>query len=249
MKNFLSLILFSLLMSGFVSAQSLSLEWDGEVVADGTEILIEGDGSDFEYEVHMLVRNSTNQDLVVALLRETLSMPEGTENYICWGSCFGPGVDLARGVTIVANTTTSDWEYSGHYQPRIGFEEPTIFGTARIKYTFFVEDNEADNVSFIAKFHISGVSVDEIAEKVVFSGAYPNPANAIVSIDYNLNSINMPAQIAVYNMLGQNVMNHPIENNEGKLQFSVADLNEGIYFYSIIVGGQTIETKKLVVKK
>ena len=233
-----------------LNVPALSLEWEDVVVADGTEILIEGDGSEDEYIANMLVRNNTSGDLAVKLRRETLEMPDGTQNFICWGSCFGPGVDESpNSVTIGANATSVEWEFGGHYMPKMEYEDPFVPGTARIKYIFFVEGNEADNVSFIAKFHISGVSVDEIAEKVVFSNAYPNPANTIVSIDYDLNSINMPAQVAVYNMLGQNVINQNIENNAGKLQFSVADLNEGIYFYSIIVGSQTVETKKLLVRK
>ncbi|MDR0968924.1 MAG: T9SS type A sorting domain-containing protein [Lentimicrobiaceae bacterium] len=250
MKNFLSLILFSLLLNGVALAQSLSLEWDNVVVADGTEILVEGDGSEDEYVANMLVRNNTNTNLDVTLRRETLEMPDGTQNFICWGSCFGPGVDESPSPVIVrADTTSADWEFGGHYMPKMEYGDPFISGIARVKYTFFVDGNEADNVSFIAKFNISGVSVDEIAEKVILSNAYPNPASSIVSIDYNLNSIHIPAQIAIYNMLGQNIANQHIEGDMGKLQFSVADLDEGVYFYSIIVGNQTVETKKLVVRK
>lgn len=249
MKKILSLILFVLLMGGVAFAQSsLSLEWNDAVVEGGTEVLIEGDGSEFEYVAHMMVRNNTSNDLNVVLKREVLEAQEGTLNYICWGLCFGPDVEVSRGVPIVAGAVSNEVDFGGHYMPRDS-DENIVFGITRIKYTFYVEENEEDNVHFIAKFHISGASVGEIADKVVFSNAYPNPANSVVSIDYNLNSIDLPAQIAVYNMLGQNVVNQIIEKNETKLQLSVSALHEGVYFYSIIVGGEVVDTKKLVIRR
>ena len=53
----------------------------------------------------------------------------------------------------------------------------------------------------------------------------------------------------MYNLLGQEVMREQLNNMQGVVSFSVADLNDGIYFCNLFVNGQAVKTEKFVVKK
>jgi hypothetical protein len=44
-------------------------------------------------------------------------------------------------------------------------------------------------------------------------------------------------------------MSQRLNNLQGVAAFSVADLNEGIYFCNLVVNGQAVKTEKFVVRK
>jgi hypothetical protein len=73
---------------------------------------------------------------------------------------------------------------------------------------------------------------------------YPNPSNG--SFTFELNNVQNKQQLAVFNMLGQNVYN--TELNEGKTQVNFTQ-TPGIYFYRILSAeGNLTSTGKLIVK-
>jgi hypothetical protein len=76
--------------------------------------------------------------------------------------------------------------------------------------------------------------------------AYPNPATNTVSFNYSFGG-NLCA--VVYNLVGQEVMRQELNANDGQLSFSVADLQGGIYFCTMLVDGRAVSTQKFVVKK
>lgn len=82
------------------------------------------------------------------------------------------------------------------------------------------------------------------------STSNPNPFNHSTQISYNINSINSSAFIIIYNMTGQVVKRLPI-NNIGKGTISVdgSNLNSGTYLYSLIVDGEVIDTKNMMLSK
>jgi hypothetical protein len=89
----------------------------------------------------------------------------------------------------------------------------------------------------------SPTSVVDIAPETNVS-VYPNPSNG--SFTFELNNVQNKQQLAVFNMLGQNVYN--TELNEGKTQVNFTQTS-GIYFYRILsVEGNVTSTGKLIVK-
>jgi hypothetical protein len=78
--------------------------------------------------------------------------------------------------------------------------------------------------------------------------AYPNPASTEVRFDYKLSG-SENASVSVYNLLGQEVLREELNVAQGQVSFSVADLNEGIYFCNLKVNGQAVSTEKFIVKK
>ena len=227
---------------GYASAQTLQFELDGNVFYDGEAIECTNDEYGYgEYIQHMQLRNLISDDLNVIVEKEVIEDLEGTMNFFCWGSCFGPDVMVSPNpVTVAGNSVTGDQDLSFH-----ALYNDDVFGYVVVKYSAYDERHPDDRVSIIVKFHKSGEGVDDNA-LFEMSQAYPNPASSMVNFDYSFNG-NLTA--VVYNILGQEVLRENLNANTGKLSFSVADLNDGIYFCTMLVNGNASTTQKFVVKK
>ena len=79
------------------------------------------------------------------------------------------------------------------------------------------------------------------------SNAFPNPANFSVSMKYDITEFSHKGQIVFYDMLGKAVKEIALSDKKGTAKINVDDLNAGVYFYSFLVDGKAISTKKLVV--
>lgn len=226
---------------GLVSAQSLQFEWDGQVFYDGEAVECTFDEYGYgEYIQHMQLRNLTPDDLNVIIEKELVEDLEGTMNYFCWGSCFGPEVYVSPNpVAVGANSVTEADALSFH----VMYNED-IYGYVVVKYYAYDERHPDERVSIIVKFHKSGVGVDELP--VSMGTAYPNPATSTVHFDY---AVEGNATAVVYNLLGQEVIREELNANAGCLTLNVGDLNDGIYFCTMMVDGRSQATQKFVVKK
>lgn len=237
-KSIFTLMLMAAI--GYVSAQSLQFEWNGNVYSDGETIECTNDEFGYgEYIQHMQIRNLTSGDLNVIVEKEVLEDLEGTMNYFCWGSCFGPDVYVSPNpVTVAGSTVTGEDALSFH----VLFNED-VFGYVVMKYYAYDDHNPDQRVSILVKFHKSG---EGIGENVQMGNAYPNPASSTVHFDYSSDG-NLTA--VVYNIVGQEVMRQDLNANSGQMTLSVADLTDGIYFCTMLVNGRTATTQKFVVKK
>ena len=94
--------------------------------------------------------------------------------------------------------------------------------------------------------NITGVAdVKSTIESVVAS---PNPASNVLSIAFNTTE-NATTKVAIMNMLGQEVDAKTISavaNTSNNVVFNVANLNAGIYLYSITSNGQTVSNRFVV---
>lgn len=240
-KSIITLML--LVAIGYVSAQSLQFELDGNVFYDGEAIECTNDEYGYgEYIQHMQLRNLTSDDLNVIVEKEVVENLEGTMNFFCWGSCFGPDVMVSPNpVTVVGNSVTGDQDLSFH-----AMYDEDVYGYVVVKYSAYDERHPDERVSIIVKFHKSGEGVDDNFGQMTMSQAYPNPASSMVNFDYDFSG-NLTA--VVYNIVGQEVLRQELNTNVGQLSFSVADLNDGIYFCTMLVNGSAATTQKFVVKK
>ncbi len=90
----------------------------------------------------------------------------------------------------------------------------------------------------------SGVSVpsaDLMSETVVI---YPNPFSTSATIRLNDASLMNIAELKMYNILGEVVMNTIIANPETTIKMS--DLPSGIYYYEVISLGSIVQSGKLI---
>jgi len=86
------------------------------------------------------------------------------------------------------------------------------------------------------------LSTNEFAQNNIF-GPFPNPTTGDVS--FNLNQINSPIHISIYNVLGQKLYETDIENGNGAIKLELNDSWKGTLFVSF-EGNFGSVTKKLI---
>jgi hypothetical protein len=245
MKNVLlsSLFLVAFVLGAF--AQQMQIEHAGQIIPSGNSITISGDPSQPELVAELTIKNLSAADTLTVKCRKIVvdTIPF-TSNYFCWAACFPSFVYLSpTEVTIFPNTETN--EFSGHYEPK------EHNGVTRMIYSFFDTRNPNDSVYVEVHFFASGVGINDepTPQNVTVSNPYPNPASSRVNFDYQLPANARQAVISVHSLLGSKVKEIMLFGTSGKATFDVNDLKEGIYFYSIVVDNNIIETKRLVVSR
>lgn len=239
-KSILTLVLLALI--GGVTAQSLQFEWEGKVFADDEEIVCIND----EYGIgeiiqHMQVRNLTANAMNVIIEKEIVKDLPGTSNSFCFGLCYGPETFIGNPVMIEAGDVCGAGDLSFHAS-FFDLEGNVYEGTVVVRYYAYDRANPDNKISVVVIFgYGAGVGVEE--NVAVMGHAYPNPASSVVR--FNVEGV-ANANIAIYNLLGQEVLNQKVE--AGQATISVADLEKGIYFCNLVVNGKTLSTEKLVVK-
>lgn len=233
-KSLLTLVLLA--FAGFVTAQSLQFELNGEVFAEGQEITCTNDEYGYgEIIQHMSVRNMTENAMNVVIEKEIIQDMEGAMNSFCFGNCYGPDIFVSPNPVRVDAHSINTEDLSFH----VIFEQ---YGTVIMKYYAYDEANPSEKVSIVVKFAYGTESVPETV--ATMGAAYPNPASSEVHFNVSCDGL---ASVALYNLLGQEVLTQDVEN--GQVVISVADLNEGIYFCNLKVNGQVVRTEKFIVKK
>lgn len=233
----------SVIVNYIVTSTSSSLALsndDGDLENNGT-LIINGSPDDVTLISHVYATNVDNKDLEVKVRRIETHLPDETLSYFCWAQCYLPATNVSpTAMTIVPGETNTF--FSGDYEPS------GVAGEATISYVFFDEGDLSNfstiNVTYIAS--TVGIEENDLNE-VYLSNAYPNPASTTVSMDYDLKDVN-DAKLVVYNLLGGVVRDLQITDAIGKLKVNVTDLDDGIYFYSLLVKNETVRTQKLVVK-
>lgn len=75
----------------------------------------------------------------------------------------------------------------------------------------------------------------------------PNPFNQSTEINYFLPDNVQSANIYIYDLSGSQVKNIPIQNKgEGTIIINGSELKAGIYHYILIVNGQEVDSKKMI---
>jgi hypothetical protein len=89
------------------------------------------------------------------------------------------------------------------------------------------------------------VGVKDMGNELGIMSVYPNPVKDVLNIDLGTVKENTVAKI--YNALGELVLTEPLTNHNSSL--NIHYLQNGIYFYHILVGEKNIKTDKIVIIK
>ncbi len=248
-KFLLSLVLVAL--AGFASAQItferiVDHENVGEVAPGRYEIIGNvNDMQELDFVTHII--NNGDAAVTVTCERTIISITEGAGNNFCFGNCFPDDVSFTEVTidpisSIDPNMPYYPYEFSAHFKPYdpMTWEMLPEGAELTVQYTFTERGGEPMTFEFYFRYDTS--SVDENVSKL-FSNAYPNPASNFVNFDCEMQN----ATIAIYNMMGQEVIRQDV--NDSHVSINISDLTDGIYFYSVIVNGEAVKTSKLVVRK
>ena len=241
-KLFFTLALIVSVLTLSAQKYTVTEKATGNVVENGAMYYIYGEGSFNELIAEFIV--TANEPVNLIGEKEEIQVVENTVNMLCLGSCYLPTVYVSP---VVPFTTGHSEDFAMHYMAT--GEISDVAGMEQIMKYHLYEEGDPDNkftVNVTFKFSLDGIEDYSSAE--TFSNAYPVPAKDVVNFDYNFTS-SKNAEIAIYNMMGQEVMRNEINGIQGKASVNVSNLAAGVYFYSLIVDGKTEKSNKLIIKK
>lgn len=240
MKKILLAILFG--SAAFVHAQSL------EIITSKSDTRAEGNAfTTQDIPSYAVVKNITNEPVDVLVKRIDKNYNALTDsNAICWGLCFQPDVSESPASfkrTLQPGEESAPGDFSGHVYPDLD-GQPFV---GDITYVFFVMQNRSDTVAHTITYEVSAdFSVNELADPIELS-VYPNPASSRITISYDLHG-KQPATLELVNIVGKKVFATKLDNSVGKKELNVSSFAPGVYFYSVKNRGETILTRKLIIK-
>jgi hypothetical protein len=76
----------------------------------------------------------------------------------------------------------------------------------------------------------------------------PNPFNGMATIEYVTKDHSKNAEIRITNILGQLVKTYQLSSNKGVIVVDGSMLQDGLYFYSLVIDNTIFESKRMVVR-
>ena len=93
------------------------------------------------------------------------------------------------------------------------------------------------------------IKKDTFAKKCVLYQNSPNPFKENTVIRFKLADDVRDAAICIFDMTGKTIKKLPISSGMDSVSVGGYELGEGMFLYSLIVNGQEIDTKKMVISK
>jgi hypothetical protein len=231
----LSLLL--LLFGSGLMAQSLIIEkFDSLIVGNAAR--------DSDIYGYSTVKNISSDSILVRFKRIDQAYTALTDsNAICWGICFTTNIS-------VSPAQFSKWVQPGDTATATTHVYPDgdgFAGSGPITYVFFDSNNPNDTATYTANYRLNGnpVSLTERFEQTL--EVYPNPATDYLKVNFNHNET-WKASFELLNLLGVTVRGSDFFTGENNLQINLQGLAKGVYFYRLILDGNAVLSKKLVIK-
>jgi hypothetical protein len=245
-KLLLSLIV--MVFAAQMSAQSLAFKYEGETIQPGTINIVSNINESLELLFDLHVINTTDSPMnVVWEMNDSVSAVKLQAYCCCFDACYARFMKK----NVYEFAAGQEGIFAGHVMFADESWNAMPVGTeTTVIYTFYDERNPEEKYVFTVNYKYDPeASIVDYNSVEVFSNAYPNPANNTVSFDYNMPYDANSASVAIYNMMGQEVVRQDLNLGGSRADINVSDLNEGVYFYSLIVNNQTVKTNKLVVSR
>lgn len=242
MKKAILSLLVLMMTFGYVNAQVYSLSSDGVELGDTVTIYGSPDASGIEFRV--VFTNNDDVGASIKVMRHVSSAVEGSSNYFRWVQTNNPVTNLSgESLLVQPGESSPDDTFIAYYLPN------GMVGKTYIEYNFFNISVENKDVKVVLEFDTTTDDINEnILKNTKVSDIYPNPANLSVNIDYSLPLEVKFASVRIVNVLGSVVKEELIDTRDNKMQIDISDINDGIYFYSILINGEIYKTEKLIVR-
>ncbi|MBT8196824.1 MAG: T9SS type A sorting domain-containing protein [Bacteroidia bacterium] len=195
-------------------------------------------------DAYVTIENHSPTDSLFVLAERTVNnLATNHINLFCYGiNCYPPSTSLSPDV-IGLGPGDSDNTFKS--QLLTG----QSVGVSEVKYCFYDQGSTSDSVCVRFVYDITVVGVEDIAKDATFSNASPNPANRFTAFTYDLKGNTQNFEIQVYNMLGSVVKTVQVPQQRGALIINTAELENGVYFCSLVSEGKTYLTQKLLVTR
>ena len=189
------------------------------------------------------IKNLTSSAITIKIKKRVISNSGIDAISFCVGTtCYTPLTTISGAVSIPANSLLG----SGFLTDFTATNTPN---TASVVYTIINTAN-TDSVYAFINYNVSNTAgIKQIANNYSISNIAPNPASSDISLSYDLKNSTQSASIKIYNMLGALVKTVPLETYTNNTKIDINSLEEGIYIYSVVIGGKAIKTNRLVVSR
>ncbi|MBA3971217.1 MAG: T9SS type A sorting domain-containing protein [Bacteroidetes bacterium] len=246
-KIITTLCLFSLALLGFSQASLHVIDESDINVSNGIhDVSLPLNAS---ITTELFAFNSDSISHTYKCRRTVYTMASDDSTQFCWGGlCYNWGTSLSSySLTIAPGDTASFADFGFHAI----FKSKLSTITRYVHYQFYDTTTYStalfyDSTGVTLRYN-SFTGVDEVVPAGTISAAFPNPASAFVSMKYDINDFSSTGQIVLFDMLGKAVKQIGLTDKKGTAKINVDDLNAGVYFYSFLVDGKAITTKKLVI--
>ena len=95
---------------------------------------------------------------------------------------------------------------------------------------------------------VTGISTAKATDNVLYQNT-PNPFNEQTTIRFSLADDARDASICIFDMTGKMLKNLPVSSSMESVSINGYELGEGMFLYSLIVKGQEMDTKKMVITR
>jgi hypothetical protein len=94
----------------------------------------------------------------------------------------------------------------------------------------------------------TGINQSVASDNVLYQNT-PNPFNEQTTIRFKLAENVQNATICIFDMTGKMLKKLPVSSGDSSLKVNGWELGEGMFLYSLIINGQVIDTKRMVISK
>jgi len=224
MKKFTFLLVF-LFLSIFSFGQNFNYYLDSDTIKYNTTT-----GEHVDFKGHVINLTGSAADSRWEILN--LSFPDNSwEFYVCDdNACYNPGVS-----SRIQNIGASD----------TALVKVTIIAGTNGVGSLTARVSEVANPNAVQEYNLmldATTATHELASVVTFSQNAPNPFQSFTIVKYDLRG--NQGTIIVTDAAGRQVSEYALNTSEGQVQIG-DDLSSGLYFYSLMVDGRVVTTKRL----
>jgi hypothetical protein len=227
-------IIVGVLISGLANAQSATLI-NPMTNVEATAATLTSAG---EMVAEWPVANLTNASISIKCLREELNLVPGTQNYFCWGVCYGETTNVSVLAQTIAAGDTNDTFYA-HYKP-LG-----NVGQSDINYCFFNTADPNDRACHTVHYCFECiVDIEDVHSSELNEFFGENPLIGLGNYSYNLAGNEGLFQIRTQD--GKLVKSVNLNGSFGTILLNSSDFTSGIYFVTIESNNNSSTTKLVI---
>lgn len=204
---------------------------------------IEGSPDEFEIVFVHKIKNSAIETKNVKIRVDVLELTPGHKYSFC---------DYVQCQSFMTESFETDYSFPMTSQQEsdnlfyLALKPDGIEGETKLKVMFFIDGDYSDEVHYTMTFKIGTTGLEDDIFGFDLSEPLPNPANEFASVDYHLLN-QTQSSLEIVNSMGDLVQIHQLSNYSDNLLINTSSLPQGIYYCSLIVEGQRISTRRLVV--
>lgn len=238
----------TILLSNVVSAQEpvvILTDEDGNIVNETVVTVASATWHDTD-TLSLLATLTGETERTINLRRYEVDVLSSTRNFYCWGVCYTsqaagnlPVWESAHPVSMSPGVEVNN--FHGYYKP-MGQAGSSLF-----RFVWFDTENTNDS-TWVDILFDAQVGISERSNGLVSLDAFPNPATeGPLNVRYALEPGVVGAQLILYNTLGSKIQNRSLRGTSGTVVVQRAELEPGVYFINLEVGGRALATRRLVV--